>query len=157
MTLMRNRKRRRLILGLAGLAVLILAGFMILVGFQADLYIQPSDIKEKQVKIGENFRLGGMVEAKSYRKAEDGLTHLFRVTDCKTTVNVAFKGLIPSLFREGQGVIAEGALTAQGQFTATRVLAKHDENYEAKGTRPKGDAFKDGTCSHPDSLKTTSR
>lgn len=155
MNRMIHKKRRRLIFGLIGVAVLVLAGFMFRVGLDADLYIQPSEMAKHAVKTGDRFRLGGLVASGSYSKSADGLTHLFQVTDCKTTLNVSFKGMMPSLFREGQGVIAEGVLSADNQFTASRVLAKHDENYEAKGTRPKGDAFRDGTCQHPDSAKTS--
>ncbi|WND03069.1 cytochrome c maturation protein CcmE [Temperatibacter marinus] len=149
MSRMVHKKRRRLIFGLLSVTALILAGFMLLVSVDADLYVQPSDIKNKNIQIGEDFRLGGMVEAGSHSKAADGLTHLFRVTDCAENISVSFKGMMPSLFREGQGVIAEGKLDENKVFIASRVLAKHDENYEAKGTKPKGDAFKDGTCKHP--------
>lgn len=145
----RFRKRRRLIFGLGGVCALVLIVFMIRVGVDADLFVQPTDISAKGIKVGETFRLGGMVEKGSYQMGEDGLTHMFKVTDCKTTITVHFKGLMPSLFREGQGAIAEGALSEPGLFISTRVLAKHDENYEAKGTKPKA-AVQDGTCQHPD-------
>lgn len=155
MTSFRRRKSRRLILGLMGVSALILAGFMIVVMTKADLYLQPSGVKDKKMAIGDSFRLGGMVETGSYRKDADGLTHLFRVTDCKTTINVSFKGMIPSLFREGQGVIASGSLSSGDTFTATRVLAKHDENYEAKGTKPRAGAAENGVCVHPDNAEKT--
>lgn len=145
---MAHRKRRRLILGIAGVAALVLASFSVLVFFEGDLFLQPSQIADSKLKVGRGFTLGGMVLKGSHKTSEDGLTHNFILTDCKTEQPVQFKGLLPNLFREGQGIVAEGRLDQRRSFVADRVLAKHDENYAPKGTLQKAD----GVCEHPESI-----
>src|SRR3990167_4982444 len=78
---------------------------------------------------GKAFRIGGLVEAGSVKRADDGLTVHFRVTDTAQTIPVVFTGILPDLFKEGKGVVAQGRLGADGVFAASEVLAKHDENY----------------------------
>ncbi len=109
--------------------VLSIAAALVLMSFQDSLvfFRSPSDLVEKPISPGRNFRLGGLVEEGSIDS--QGVTHRFRVTDLNETVPVTFDGLLPDLFREGQGVVAEGSLTEEGLFVATNVLAKHDENY----------------------------
>jgi len=109
--------------------VLGLAAALVLTSFQDSLvfFRSPSDLVEKPIPAGRNFRLGGLVEEGSIDS--QGVTHRFRVTDLNDVVQVTFDGLLPDLFREGQGVVAEGSLTEEGLFVATNVLAKHDENY----------------------------
>ncbi len=124
-----TRKRRRLYFVLAGMTVLGLAAGLVLMSFEESLvfFHSPSDLAEKSMPAGRTFRLGGLVEEGSVRK--DGVEIRFRVTDLAETVPVLFRGLVPDLFREGQGVVAEGQLNAEGLFVASNVLAKHDENY----------------------------
>ena len=84
---------------------------------------------ENKVKAGVGFTLGGMVLKGSHTKSSDGLTHNFILTDCKANQPVTFTGMVPSLFREGQGIVAMGRMDGNGVFQADEVLAKHDENY----------------------------
>ena len=89
----------------------------------------PSDVQAKGIAPGQHFRMGGLVKEGSVSKAEDGLVTNFEVTDLDQTVKVSYRGILPDLFREGQGVVTEGALDGNGTFVAREVLAKHDENY----------------------------
>ncbi len=89
----------------------------------------PGDAEIAMIPTGRTFRIGGLVEPGSVERASDGLTVKFRVTDGDGVMQIAFDGILPDLFREGQGIIARGALDDQQVFQATEVLAKHDENY----------------------------
>lgn len=125
---MTKKKRRLYMLGLALLG-LGAATALTLTAFQDNIvfFYSPSQLQTQQV--GErNFRLGGLVEQGSVRKLTDGVTTEFRVTDTAHTIGVRYRGQLPDLFREGQGVVAEGKLSG-GVFVAREVLAKHDENY----------------------------
>ena len=128
-----TRKQTRLTIILAALAILGLAA--LLVGYalrsQITFFYTPSDIIEKSVKPGSRIRLGGMVEQDSWQKQPDSV-NVFIVTDTLKTITVTYKGVLPDLFREGQGVVTEGILTDAGDLTADTVLAKHDENYMPK-------------------------
>jgi cytochrome c-type biogenesis protein CcmE len=94
------------------------------------LYFQcPSEVAEQAMPAGRQFRLGGLVQPGSVERAKDGLSVSFVVTDGLESIPVNFVGILPDLFREGQGVIARGTLNDNGQFLAHEVLAKHDENY----------------------------
>jgi cytochrome c-type biogenesis protein CcmE len=94
------------------------------------LYFQsPSELAQQQMPAGRQFRLGGLVKPGTVERADDGLATQFIVTDGPEDLVVVFDGILPDLFREGQGVIARGSLNEQGQFIASEVLAKHDENY----------------------------
>jgi cytochrome c-type biogenesis protein CcmE len=125
-----TRKRRRLIAVLTGLAMLGGATAMALLAFNDNLvfFYSPSDLAAKTVGPERRIRIGGLVEDQSLVK-EDGRRVAFRVTDGKTELKVVFDGLLPDLFREGQGVVAEGKLRGDGVFVASSVLAKHDEKY----------------------------
>jgi cytochrome c-type biogenesis protein CcmE len=125
-------KRRRLVLLLAALAGLGVATALVLTAFEDNLvfFYSPSDLKTKAVAPDRRVRLGGLVEAGSV--AREGTTVRFRVTDGANTVAVVYTGILPDLFREGQGVVTEGALGADGAFRAASVLAKHDETYMPK-------------------------
>jgi len=92
-------------------------------------FISPSDVIEQGLPTGKRFRLGGLVAQGSVSRASDSLAVMFVVTDGPSSVDVRFDGILPDLFREGQGIIAIGELTADGHFEADEVLAKHDENY----------------------------
>ncbi len=128
-----TRKQTRTTIILASLAVLAVAGGLILYAIRDTIvfFYTPSEIAEKGVKPGTRIRLGGMVENGSWKKTE-GAVNQFVVTDTIKSMPVSFKGVVPDLFREGQGVVAEGVLDATGGFTADTVLAKHDENYMPK-------------------------
>ena len=124
-----RHKRMALIAG--GIAVLGVAAALVLNAFQSNLvfFFSPSQVLAKEAPEGRMFRIGGMVETGSLKRQSDGLTVRFNVTDTARTVPVAYTGILPDLFREGKGVVAQGQLGADGVFHANQVLAKHDENY----------------------------
>ncbi len=126
-----KRKHRRLTFIVTGLVLLGAAAALVLIAFEDSLvfFYSPADLAEKGIPEGRRFRIGGLVEEGSVTRLADGLTVSFRVTDLSETVPVTYKGVLPDLFREGQGVVAEGHLDASGVFTAETILAKHDENY----------------------------
>jgi cytochrome c-type biogenesis protein CcmE len=127
---MKPRHKRTAII-VAGLAALAAAAALVLNAFQSNLvfFFSPSQIVANEAPRGKTFRIGGMVEAGSLKRASDGLTVNFRVTDTAHTINVIYTGILPDLFKEGKGVVAQGKLGSDGAFVATEVLAKHDENY----------------------------
>jgi cytochrome c-type biogenesis protein CcmE len=124
-----TRKKRRLYFVVLGMLALAAAAALTLTAFQDNLvfFYSPSDIKEKGVEEGRRFRVGGLVEEGSV--VRNGEAVAFVVTDLVNSVPVTFTGILPDLFREGQGVVAEGALESDGTFQASNVLAKHDEKY----------------------------
>ncbi|MFG1283965.1 cytochrome c maturation protein CcmE [Xanthobacter autotrophicus] len=124
-----TRKGRRLVLIGAGLGVLALAAGLILSALTDTIvfFRSPTEVAQQLVAPGARLRLGGLVETGSVVKS--GTLTTFKVTDGNATVKVAYSGILPDLFREGQGVVAEGALQADGSFKADSVLAKHDEKY----------------------------
>ena len=126
-----TRKRRRLYIVVAAMLCLGVATALMLAAFQDNIvfFRSPSDIAAKPLPVNQRFRLGGLVEDGSLSRLADGVTVAFKVTDTVHVVPVVFRGHLPSLFREGQGVVAEGALDASGTFVAAQVLAKHDETY----------------------------
>ncbi len=126
-----TRKRRRLLALVLGLGMLGAATAMVLAAFNDNLvfFYGPSDLIAKGINPGRRIRIGGLVEKQSLRREADGRSVGFRVTDGKTDILVVYDGALPDLFREGQGVVAEGRLRADGVFVATSVLAKHDEKY----------------------------
>ncbi len=126
-----TRKRRRLLALTLGLGMLGAATAMVLAAFNDNLvfFYSPSDLAAKATSPGRRIRIGGLVETQSLRRAADGRSVDFRVTDGKTDIVVIYDGALPDLFREGQGVVAEGRLRGDGVFVATSVLAKHDEKY----------------------------
>jgi cytochrome c-type biogenesis protein CcmE len=113
----------------AGVATLAIAVALVLNAFQSNLvfFFSPTDVVENKAPMGRTFRIGGLVEEKSVRR--DGLTVRFAVTDTAKTIPVVYTGILPDLFKEGKGVVAQGKLGTDGVFTASEVLAKHDENY----------------------------
>jgi cytochrome c-type biogenesis protein CcmE len=128
-----TRKQRRLSLIGAALGVLALAVALVLVALKDSIvfFNSPTDLVEKQIKPGTRLRIGGLVKEGSVQRG-DSLAVRFDVTDGKSTVVVAYQGLLPDLFREGQGVVTEGSLDPTGTFKADSVLAKHDEKYMPK-------------------------
>ncbi|CAN5353793.1 N/A [soil metagenome] len=124
-------KHQRLILVLVALAALVGAALLAASALkdEAAYFYTPSDARAKGVEPGRAIRLGGMVVKGSLMRAPDGVTIRFGVTDNKATVPATFTGIAPDLFREGSGVVAEGAFDRVGTFVATNLLAKHDERY----------------------------
>ncbi len=124
-------KHQRLILALIALAAILAAGALAAWALrsQASYFYLPAEMAANPPELGRAVRLGGMVEAGSVAKAADGVTVRFVVSDGKARVPVSFKGIVPDLFKEGSGVVAEGRLEAGGQFVADNLLAKHDEKY----------------------------
>ncbi|HET7401189.1 MAG TPA: cytochrome c maturation protein CcmE [Usitatibacter sp.] len=127
---MKPRTKRALWI-VAGLAGLGIAATLVLNAFQSNLvfFFTPSQIATNEAPHDRAFRMGGLVEAGSVQREKDGLTVHFRVTDTAKTIPVVYTGILPDLFREGKGVVAQGRLGPDGVFKASEVLAKHDENY----------------------------
>jgi cytochrome c-type biogenesis protein CcmE len=128
---MTRRQRRLTLIGIAAI-VLSLAAALALSALRDSImfFVTPSELAAKPIETGSRFRLGGLVEKRSVHK--DGLTVRFRVTDGGSSLPVTYRGLLPDLFREEQGVVTEGKLNASGVFVADTVLAKHDERYMPK-------------------------
>ncbi len=113
-----------------GLAILGLVATLVLNAFQSNLvfFFSPTQVAAGEAPRGKSFRIGGMVKEGSLQRQPDGVTLRFVVTDTDQDMTVAYKGILPDLFREGKGVVAQGKLAEDGIFAATEVLAKHDEN-----------------------------
>lgn len=124
-------KHQRLVLALLALAAIAGASLLALSGLkdQAAFFYAPGDVKQNPPPLDRGVRLGGMVQPGSIVRQPDGVTIRFIVGDGIATVPVRFTGVAPDLFREGSGVVAEGRFNADGSFTATNLLAKHDEKY----------------------------
>ena len=124
------RKKRLYLIGMmvAGVGV---AAWLALNAFDENLmfFFSPSEVVEGKAPTGHPFRIGGLVASESVKRKSDGLTTAFDVTDNAETVTVEYTGILPDLFREGQGIVAMGQLNEGGVFVASEVLAKHDENY----------------------------
>jgi cytochrome c-type biogenesis protein CcmE len=114
-----------------GLAIIGIAVGLVLKAFQSNLvfFFTPTQVAANEAPQGKPFRIGGLVTEGSVIRNKDGLTVRFDVTDTAKTIPVAFTGILPDLFKEGKGVVAQGKLGPDGVFRATEVLAKHDENY----------------------------
>jgi cytochrome c-type biogenesis protein CcmE len=127
---MKPRHKRFAFIGL-GLVVLGVATVLILNAFQSNLvfFFTPTQVVSGEAPHGRSFRIGGMVEDGSLVRENDGLTVHFTVTDTAKRVSVTYKGILPDLFKEGKGAVAQGQLGVDGTFVASEVLAKHDENY----------------------------
>jgi cytochrome c-type biogenesis protein CcmE len=125
-----TRRQRRLVLIGSALGILALAVALVLGSLRDSIvfFNSPTDVVEKRIEPGKRIRLGGLVKSGSIARG-DNLQVRFEVTDGRNTIPVAYQGLLPDLFREGQGVVTEGALDTAGLFRADSVLAKHDENY----------------------------
>ena len=124
-------RHKRLAIIAGGVAAIAIAAALVLNAFQSNLvfFFSPSQIAAGEAPRDRAFRVGGMVQTGSVRREGDGLTVEFIVTDTATSIPVMYKGILPDLFREGKGVVAQGRLGADGVFRADEVLAKHDENY----------------------------
>jgi cytochrome c-type biogenesis protein CcmE len=115
----------------AGVAGLGVATALVLNAFQSNLvfFFTPTQVAANEAPKDRPFRIGGLVEAGSVERDKDALTVRFKVTDTARTIPVVFTGILPDLFKEGKGVVAQGRIGADGTFRASEVLAKHDENY----------------------------
>ena len=127
---MKPRTRRALWI-VSGLAAVGVAASLVLNAFQSNLvfFLTPTQVASHEAPRDRTFRIGGLVEAGSVVREKDALTVRFNVTDTAKTIPVVYSGILPDLFREGKGVVAQGRLQSDGTFRASEVLAKHDENY----------------------------
>lgn len=126
-----KRRHKRIGFIIAGLAGLGIAAALVLNAFQENLvfFFSPSQVAAKEAPVNKTFRVGGLVQAGTLKRADDGLTVHFTVTDTAKSIPVVYKGILPDLFKEGKGCVAQGRVGADGVFYADQVLAKHDENY----------------------------
>jgi cytochrome c-type biogenesis protein CcmE len=124
-------RHKRIVVIAASLAALGGAAALVLNAFQSNLvfFFSPSQVLAQEAPASKPFRVGGMVEVGSVKRQDDGLTVRFQVTDTAKTIPVVYTGILPDLFKEGKGVVAQGRLGPDGIFHASEVLAKHDENY----------------------------
>ena len=124
-------RHKRIAMVAGGLAALAVAAALILTAFQQNLvfFFTPSQVAANEAPQGRTFRIGGLVEKGSVKRQPDGVTVRFVVTDTAKSMPVIYRGVLPDLFREGKGVVAQGRIGADGMFQASEVLAKHDENY----------------------------
>jgi cytochrome c-type biogenesis protein CcmE len=126
-----KKRHKRIVFIVASLAALGLATWLVLGAFRNNLvfFFSPTQVAAKEAPVGRAFRIGGLVEAGSLKRDSDGLTIRFAVTDTATTLPVVYKGILPDLFKEGRGCVAQGKVGADGVFYADQIMAKHDENY----------------------------
>ncbi len=138
---MTRKKKRAIIIG-AAVSILNLAGLLVVRAMRENVvfFHTPSDIAEGRMTEGVRTRIGGLVERNSVVRQPNGLDIAFRITDGRNTIDVSYQGILPDLFREEQGVVAEGSIE-NGAFRAATILAKHDENYMP---REVADALKAG-------------
>jgi cytochrome c-type biogenesis protein CcmE len=127
---MKARHRRTIFIA-AGVAALALAVALVLKVFNSNIvfFYSPTQVAAREAPVDRSFRIGGLVQVNSVQRQPDGVTVAFVVTDTAKSIPVAYKGILPDLFKEGKGVVAQGKLSSGGTFLATEVLAKHDENY----------------------------
>ena len=126
-----KRRHKRIAFIVAGLAALGIATAFVLTAFQSNLvfFFSPTQVADNEAPVDRTFRIGGLVENGTIKRQSDGLTVHFTVTDTAKSIPVVYKGILPDLFKEGKGCVAQGRLGADGVFYADEVLAKHDENY----------------------------
>ncbi len=126
-----KRRHKRIAFIAAGLAALGIAAALVLSAFQQNLvfFFSPTQVVAKQAPLNKTFRVGGLVESGTLKRDNDGLTVRFIVTDTAKSIPVIYKGILPDLFKEGKGCVAQGHIGSDGVFYADQVLAKHDENY----------------------------
>lgn len=126
-----KRRHKRIIFICAALAAIGLATWLVLGAFKENLvfFFSPTQVAAKEVPVNKTFRIGGLVGEESLKKDADGLTVRFTITDTANTIPVVYKGILPDLFKEGRGCVAQGRMNADGVFYADTIMAKHDENY----------------------------
>ena len=159
---MTPRQKRFSLIGL-GLVALGIAAALVLNAFQSNLvfFFTPTQVANGEVPKGQSFRIGGMVEAGTLQRENDGLTVHFVMSDTVKRVPVTYKGILPDLFKEGKGAVAQGKLSPEGTFVASEVLAKHDENYmppeaakAVSDAQARGAESKAGEAPGDDKMKT---
>ena len=136
-------RHKRIALILGGLVILGLVAMLVLNAFQSNLvfFFSPRQVAAGEAPKGKSFRIGGLVKDGTIKREADGVTLRFVMTDTEKDITVAFKGILPDLFKEGKGAVAQGKLGEDGVFVASEVLAKHDENYmPPEATKAVGDA-----------------
>ena len=142
-------RHKRLAIIISGVVGLTIAGLFVLNAFRSNLvfFYSPTEVFEGKVALNKIFRIGGMVETGSVRRSSDGMKVDFIVTDFNKKIPVHYQGLLPDLFREGQGIVAQGRLSDDNRFIASEVLAKHDEKYMPPEAAQalKGGSFAPGT------------
>jgi cytochrome c-type biogenesis protein CcmE len=126
-----KKRHKRIVFILCSLAALGLATWLVLGAFRNNLvfFFSPTQVSAKEAPVGRTFRIGGLVEQGSLKRDTDGLTIRFSVTDTANTLPVVYKGILPDLFKEGRGCVAQGKVGPDGVFYADQIMAKHDENY----------------------------
>lgn len=155
---MKPHRRKRL-----GIILFIATGLSLAVGLtlfalsrNIDLFFTPTQVAGGEVPPGQRIRIGGMVREGSFQSAGDSLRVQFAATDYINDVMIHYEGILPDLFREGQGIVVEGAVDTAGVFQATRVLAKHDENYMSQEVKAALDAAGVSAENHPLPIKPES-
>ena len=126
---MKARHKRFAIAGVSLAGAGMVMGLIFFAMKYSAYFVTPSELKAMQINPQQTIRLGGMVVKESLKQLDDGLTKQFSITDNQNSVQVIYKGILPDLFKEGQGVVADGKINTDGLFVASEVLAKHDENY----------------------------
>jgi cytochrome c-type biogenesis protein CcmE len=126
-----KKRHKRITFIIASLAALGLAAWLVLGAFRQNLvfFFSPTQVAAKEAPMNKTFRIGGLVENGSLKRENDGLTIRFTVTDTANTIPVVYKGILPDLFKEGRGCVAQGRVGSDGVFYADQIMAKHDENY----------------------------
>jgi len=126
-----KRRHKRIIFICCSLVALGLAAWLVLGAFRNNLvfFFSPTQVAAKEAPVGRTFRIGGLVQEGTLKRDSDGLTIRFVVTDTANTIPVAYKGILPDLFKEGRGCVAQGRVGSDGVFYADQIMAKHDENY----------------------------
>jgi len=126
-----KKRHKRIAFIVASLAALGLATWLVLGAFRQNLvfFFSPTQVAAKEAPVNKTFRIGGLVENGSLKRENDGLTIRFTVTDTANTIPVVYKGILPDLFKEGRGCVAQGRVGSDGIFYADQIMAKHDENY----------------------------
>ena len=124
----RHKRIGFIVIGLAGLGI---AAYLVASAFRNNLvfFFSPTQVAAKEAPVDRTFRIGGLVQDGTLKRDADGLTVRFTVTDTAASIPVVYKGILPDLFKEGRGCVAQGKLSSEGVFQAEQVLAKHDENY----------------------------
>src|SRR6266480_33599 len=126
-----KKRHKRIVFIFACLAAIGLATWFVLGAFRNNLvfFFSPTQIATKEAPVGKTFRIGGLVQDGTLKRDNDGLTIRFTVTDTANTIPVVYKGILPDLFKEGRGCVAQGHVASDGVFYADQIMAKHDENY----------------------------
>ena len=126
-----KRRHKRIAFIFVGLAALGVAAYLVASAFRNNLvfFFSPTQVVAKEAPVNRTFRVGGLVQEGTLKRDNDGLTVRFIVTDTAASVPVVYKGILPDLFKEGRGCVAQGKIGSDGVFHAEQVLAKHDENY----------------------------